>query len=283
MKDHIRLLRPKHYLKNVLVLLPLFFSGRFFERALLGAAVAGFAAFCLLSSFIYIINDVRDVESDRRHPTKCRRPIASGAVSVHAALTLAAALAAAVTAIGVLARFPAGGWGCMAVYLLVNLGYSFGLKNVPILDIALLVSGFLLRVLFGAAVTGIGISSWLYLTVVSVSFYLALGKRRGELRRQSDTSRKVLRYYNNAFLDKNMNICLTLAIVFYSLWSADAMNAGTHLIWTVPLVICLCLKYSLTVEGDSDGDPVEVIFQDKVLLVLIAVFAAVTAALLYLV
>lgn len=283
MKDHIRLLRPKHYLKNILVLLPLFFSGRFFERALLGAAAAGFAAFCLLSSFIYIINDVRDVESDRRHPTKCRRPIASGAVSVHAALTLAAALAAAVTAIGVLARFPAGGWGCMAIYLLVNLGYSFGLKNVPILDIALLVSGFLLRVLFGAAVTGIGISSWLYLTVVSVSFYLALGKRRGELRRQSDTSRKVLRYYNNAFLDKNMNICLTLAIVFYSLWSADAMNAGTHLIWTVPLVICLCLKYSLTVEGDSDGDPVEVIFQDKVLLVLIAVFAAVTAALLYLV
>ena len=283
MKDHIRLLRPKHYLKNVLVLLPLFFSGRFFERALLGAAVAGFAAFCLLSSFIYIINDVRDVESDRRHPTKCRRPIASGAVSVHAALTLAAALAAAVTAIDVLARFPAGGWGCMAVYLLVNLGYSFGLKNVPILDIALLVSGFLLRVLFGATVTGIGISSWLYLTVVSASFYLALGKRRGELRRQSDTSRKVLRYYNNAFLDKNMNICLTLAIVFYSLWSADAMNAGTHLIWTVPLVICLCLKYSLTVEGDSDGDPVEVIFQDKVLLVLIAVFAAVTAALLYLV
>lgn len=283
MKDHIRLLRPKHYLKNVLVLLPLFFSGRFFERALLGAAAAGFAAFCLLSSFIYIINDVRDVESDRRHPTKCRRPIASGAVSVHAALTLAAALAAAVTVIGVLARFPAGGWGCMAVYLLVNLGYSFGLKNVPILDIALLVSGFLLRVLFGAAVTGIGISSWLYLTVVSASFYLALGKRRGELRRQSDTSRKVLRYYNNAFLDKNMNICLTLAIVFYSLWSADAMNAGTHLIWTVPLVICLCLKYSLTVEGDSDGDPVEVIFQDKVLLVLIAVFAAVTAALLYLV
>lgn len=283
MKDYIRLLRPKHYLKNVLVLLPLFFSGRFFERALLGASAAGFAAFCLLSSFIYIINDVRDVESDRRHPTKCRRPIASGAVSVHAALTLAAALAAAVTAIGVLARFPAGGWGCMAIYLLVNLGYSFGLKNVPILDIALLVSGFLLRVLFGAAVTGIGISSWLYLTVVSVSFYLALGKRRGELRRQSDTSRKVLRYYNNAFLDKNMNICLTLAIVFYSLWSADAMNAGTHLIWTVPLVICLCLKYSLTVEGDSDGDPVEVIFQDKVLLVLIAVFAAVTAALLYLV
>lgn len=283
MKDYIRLLRPKHYLKNGLVLLPLFFSGRFFERAPLRSALAGFAAFCLLSSFIYIVNDARDAEADRLHPTKCRRPIASGAVGVPAALALAAVLAAAAASIGALSRFSADGWLCMAAYLIVNLGYSFGLKNVPILDVALLVSGFLLRVLFGAAVTGVVISSWLYLTVVSASFYLALGKRRGELRRQSDTARRVLRYYNDAFLDKNMSICLTLAIVFYSLWSADAANAGTHLIWTVPLVICLCLKYSLTVEGDSDGDPVEVIYGDKVLLALIATFAAATAALLYLV
>lgn len=283
MKDYIRLMRPKHYLKNVLILLPLVFSGRFFERTALSAALRGFAAFCLLSSLIYIVNDARDAEADRRHPTKCTRPIASGAVSVPAALALAGALAAAVLLLGSFARFPVGGWVCMTAYLLVNLGYSFGLKNVPILDVALLVSGFLLRVLFGSAVTGIVISNWLYLTVVSVSFYLALGKRRGELRRQSDTARPVLRYYNEAFLSRNMNICLTLAIVFYSLWSADESNAGTHLIWTVPLVICLCLKYSLTVEGDSDGDPVEVIFRDRVLLALIAVFAAVTMALLYLV
>ena len=283
MKDYIRLLRPKHYLKNGLVLLPLFFSGRFFERTPLRSALAGFAAFCLLSSFIYIVNDARDAEADRLHPTKCRRPIASGAVGVPAALALAAALAVAAAVIGALSRFPAGGWLCMAAYLTVNLGYSFGLKNVPILDVALLVSGFLLRVLFGAAVTGIVISNWLYLTVVSASFYLALGKRRGELRRQSDTARRVLRYYNDAFLDKNMSICLTLAVVFYSLWSADEANAGTHLIWTVPLMICLCLKYSLTVEGDSDGDPVEVIYGDKLLLALLAAFAAVTAALLYLV
>lgn len=283
MKNYIRLLRPKHYLKNVLVLLPLFFSGRFFEGQLLIKAAAGFAAFCLLSSFIYIINDVRDVESDRRHPTKCKRPIASGAVSIHSALVIAAVLFAAATAICILMQFPLNGGVCMAAYLVVNLGYSFGLKNVPILDVALLVSGFLLRVLLGSAVTGIVISNWLYLTVVSVSFYLALGKRRGELRRQSGTTRKVLKYYNNEFLDKNMNICLTLAIVFYSLWTADAANAQTHLIWTVPLVICLCLKYYLTIDGNSDGDPIEVIFQDKVLLALIAAFAILTVVLLYLV
>lgn len=180
-------------------------------------------------------------------------------------------------------RFPLNGWVCIAAYLIVNIGYSFGLKNIPVLDVALLVSGFLLRVLLGAAVTGIVISNWLYLTVVSVSFYLALGKRRGELRRQSDTTRKVLKYYNNDFLVGNMNICLTLAIVFYSLWTADAANAQTHLIWTVPLVICLCLKYYLTIDGNSDGDPIEVIFQDKVLLGLIAAFAMLTVVLLYLV
>lgn len=283
MKEYIRLLRPKHYLKNVLVLLPLFFSGRFFEGALLLKAAAGFAAFCLLSSLIYIVNDVRDVESDRCHPTKCRRPIASGAVSVPSAYAIAAVLAVLTAAIGVVSDFTAGAWICMAAYLAVNLLYSFGMKNIPILDIALLVSGFLLRVLLGSAVTGIVISNWLYLTVVSISFYLALGKRRGELRRNSDTKRKVLQYYNNDFLDKNMNVCLTLAIVFYSLWTADAANAQTHLIWTVPVVICLCLKYYLTIDGNSDGDPIEVIFQDKVLLVLIAAFALLTAGLIYLV
>ena len=276
MKNYLRLLRPKHYVKNVLVLLPLFFSGRFFERMPLCVGLLGFAAFCLLSSLVYIVNDLRDAPADRLHPTKCRRPIASGAVGVPSALALAAALGAAVLLLGILARFPAGSWLCMGVYLLVNLGYSFGLKNVPILDVALLVSGFLLRVLFGASVTGITISNWLYLTVVSISFYLALGKRRGELRRQSDTARPVLRYYNDAFLSRNMSSCLTLAVVFYSLWSVDEANAGTYLVWTVPLVLCLCLKYSLTV-----GDPVEVIYGDKVLLVLIALFAAVTTALLY--
>lgn len=283
MKNYITLLRPKHYVKNVLVLLPLFFSGRFFERAPLRAGLFGFAAFCLLSSLVYIINDLRDAPADRLHPTKRKRPIACGAVSVPAALVLAGVLAALVMAVGILSRFPVRGWIDLTVYLLVNLGYSFGLKNIPILDVALLVSGFLLRVLFGAAVTGIAISNWLYLTVVAVSFYLALGKRRGELRRRTDGTRKVLRYYNDEFLSRNMSICLTLAVVFYSLWAADAANAESRLIWTVPLVLCLCLKYSLTVEGDSDGDPVEVIYQDKALLALIAFFAAVTLALLYLV
>ena len=212
MKNYLRLLRPKHYVKNVLVLLPLFFSGRFFERMPLCVGLLGFAAFCLLSSLVYIVNDLRDAPADRLHPTKCRRPIASGAVGVSSALALAAALGAAVLLLGILARFPAGSWLCMGVYLLVNLGYSFGLKNVPILDVALLVSGFLLRVLFGASVTGITISNWLYLTVVSISFYLALGKRRGELRRQlSDARGRVLLALERGRSQRRHSPCLDSA------------------------------------------------------------------------
>ena len=105
---------------------------------------------------------------------------------------------------------------------MLNLLYSFGLKNVPVADIAILVSGFLLRVLYGSSITGIEISKWLYLTVIAMSFYLGLGKRRNELEKHGgESTRKVLEAYNKNFLDKNMYMCLSLAIVFYSLWCTD--------------------------------------------------------------
>lgn len=279
MKAYIQLLRPKHCIKNILVVLPLVFSGRLFERALLGQTIAAFVAFCLVASLVYIINDIKDAERDRQHPTKCRRPIASGAVSQSHAAVEAMVLAILLGAMGIWIGFSWKSWLCLMVYLVLNLGYSMGLKHIPILDIAILVSGFLLRVLFGSAVTGIATSGWLYLTVTSVAFYMGLSKRRGELRTSSETTRRVLRYYNDAFLSQNMQMCLTLAVVFYSLWSVDR---GGHLMWTVPLVMCICLRYSMVVEGNSDGDPVEVVFQDKVLLVLACVFGVITLALLYL-
>lgn len=281
MKDYIRLLRPKHSIKNILILLPLIFSGRLLELAPLRQSVCAFVAFCALASLVYIINDIRDAERDRQHPTKRARPIASGAVPVARGLALAAALAVIVLGLGLWCRFSPGAWLCLGAYLALNLGYSFGLKNVPILDIVILAGGFLLRVLLGAAVTGISISHWLYLTVTAISFYLGLGKRRGELRLTRERTRQVLQYYNYSFLDKNMQVCMALFIVFYSLWSVDTENPG--LIWTVPLVICICLRYSMTVEGGSDGDPVEVIYRDKALIVLLLAFALLTLALLYLI
>lgn len=279
MKAYLQLLRPKHCIKNLLVVLPLVFSGRLLDPFLLWKTVCAVLAFCVLASLVYIINDIRDVERDRQHPTKCRRPIASGAVPVSCAVAEEVVLFGILIVLSQLGQFPLKSWLCMGTYFILNLGYSFGWKNVPILDIAILVSGFLLRMLLGTSVTGIAISGWLYLTVTSVSFYMGLGKRRGELRTVSKSARKVLQYYSDSFLTQNMQMCLTLTVVFYSLWS---MDRGENLMWTVPLVICICLKYGLTVDGNSDGDPVEVIYQDKALMALGAVFAVITLALLYL-
>ena len=150
--------------------------------------------------------------------------------------------------------------------MLLNVGYSAGLKSVPIVEIGVLSSGFLLRVLYGGQVFGIEVSSWLYLTVLSLSLYLGLGKRRNELERvTSATTRKVLRYYNRRFLDRNMYMFLAVGLCFYSLW---AMEQSKAMLWSIPLVMLSCMRYSLVIEGGSDGDPVDVIYKDKILLAL---------------
>ena len=280
MREYLRLLRPKHTIKNILVILPLVFSGQLLDGRLLGQGICAVLAFCAAASLVYIINDIRDADRDRQHPTKRFRPIASGAVPVSHAAAEGTLLCGVTAGLFWLGRFPGEAGWYLAAYLALNLGYSFGLKNVPIVDVAILVSGFLLRMLFGAAATGIAASGWLYLTVTSVSFYLGLSKRRGELRTSHGDTRKVLQYYSDSFLTQNMQMCLTLAVVFYSLWS---MDRGPQLMWTVPLVICICLRYSMTVEGNSDGDPVEVIYQDKALMALGVLFGGITLALLYLV
>ena len=287
MKKYLKLMRVKHYVKNGLVTLPIMFSGQLQNVDLLLKTLLGIIAFSLISSAIYIINDIKDAEKDRIHPTKCKRPIASGAISVKAAWILAALL---ILLSGVINFLACGlnvmAWLFVGLYFALNLAYSMGLKSVPVTDIAILASGFLFRVLYGSAITDIEVSKWLYLTVIAMSFYLGLGKRRNEIMKQSDgTTRKVLKFYNYNFLDKNMYMCLALTIVFYSLWSVDSLTVARlgveNLVWTVPLVILICMKYSLIVEGNSDGDPVEVIFNDKVLLGLILIFGVITIGIIY--
>ena len=150
---------------------------------------------------------------------------------------------------------------------------------------AVLVSGFLLRVVYGSAVTGTPISDWLWLTVISAAFFFGLGKRRGELAAETD-SRSVLKSYTREFLDKNMYVTLACALVFYSLWTVDPATAarmGTkNFVYTVPLVLIICMKYSLDLESKQGGDPVETVLRDKILLLLIALYGAVTLAAIYL-
>lgn len=294
MKKYLRLMRVHHYVKNILIFLPLIFSGQLFNVKLLVPSVCGFFAFSLISSGIYTLNDIKDVESDRRHPTKCKRPIASGAVSVKSAWVLAVSLVVAAIGINIFIcayffdSFKYKSLIFILIYLALNIAYSLGFKNIPILDIAILVSGFLLRVLYGSAITDIQISQWLYLTVIAISFYLGLGKRRNELKRHSseeNETRKVLKFYNQGFLDKNMYMCLALTIAFYSLWAIDSLTVerigSSYLVWTVPIVILICMKYSLNVEGDSDGDPVEIVFHDKALIIMCVLYALITFAMIY--
>jgi len=288
--DIIHLMRPKHYIKNLLVFISIAFERTLFNPKMFLKVLGGFLAFSLLTSVVYIINDIKDADTDREHELKKSRPIASGAVSVPVAVSIAILLLVLSFWINAnVGPLSPNAFLIMLSYLAVNLGYSFGMKNIPFLDIVLLVSGFLLRVLYGAALIDSCVSAWVYLTVISLSFYLGLGKRRNELKKakekQKETTRKVLAFYSYEFLDKFMYLCLCCAIVFYALWSADAeisKKYGTDkLVWTVPLVIVLLMKYSADIETDSYGDPVDVVTHDKVLIVLTSAFALIMFLLIY--
>lgn len=281
-KAYIKLIRPKHYLKNTLVFLPLIFSGLLVNPEYLARSLYAFISFCLVASSVYIINDFNDREQDRLHPTKKDRPIASGAVNPKIAIILAIIMLTVATVIQHLAHFSALSITLLATYFLINLFYSLGLKNLPIVDVAILSLGFAIRVFYGGEAVGIIVSSWLYLSVLAFSFFLGLGKRRNEIRANGTKTRLVNKYYNQDFLDKNMYVCLGLTIVYYSLWAIDPLQKHKLMFWTVPVVIVIVMAYSLAVESaGSDGDPVSVVLSNKPLLALVAFYGVLVTTLVY--
>ena len=170
--------------------------------------------------------------------------------------------------------------------MIINIAYSLGLKKVPILDVTILMIGFIIRLVYGAQIANIEISNWLYLTIMTGAFYMGFGKRRNEIRKQGDKSREVLKKYNKEFLDKFMYVCLILIVVFYCLWCIDINTisriGNSYIIWTVPLVLIILMKYSLDIEMDSFGDPVDVIINDKILIALSIIYSISFIAILYL-
>lgn len=288
--EYLKLMRIKHYIKNFLIFLPLFFSKEIlYDLNKLIYVILGFVCFSFASSIIYIINDICDAPKDRLHETKKNRPIASGKISIKKALCLIIFLAISTIILLVIVGKKINYFGSVYIfiYMVLNLFYSFGFKNFPIVDIAILAFGFLLRLMFGGFLAGVEISNWLYLTVMSMAFYLGLGKRRNEIVKQGKAgkTRKVLEKYNKDFLDKMMYVCLGITIVFYSLWSVDerviSIVGNNYLIWTVPVVILICMKYSLIIENDSDGDPVEVLLNDKLLLLFVVLYIILLFIMLY--
>lgn len=285
LKYYLKEMRVHHYIKNLLVFVPLICSGQILDPDKLLPSIYAFLSFCFISSAVYFINDIRDAEKDRNHPTKCNRPIAAGQISVRSAVIFTVVLILLAVLFNCLCFHPLS-TALLAVYFLLNLGYSLGLKNIPLLDVTILAAGYLIRAMYGSVVTGIEMSDWLYLVIISAAFYLGLGKRRNELKKQgSEDTREVIRKYSFSFLDSNMYICMALVVVFYALWTMDAKTIeayhGSRMVWTVPVVMLIFMKYSMTVEGNSDGDPVEVLLHDKVLLGLCAFYLLLMLALLY--
>ncbi len=283
MKAWTKLFRIKHYIKNTLIFFPLFFSGRLYTAHTI-VVFAGSIVFSLASSIVYVINDIHDVEKDRVHPEKCKRPLAAGDISIYEAkvgLTMLFILTIVLlycSHLDMLAIAIVGG------YLLINIFYSKFAKNIPIIDVLILATGYLLRVYYGAQLAEVKVSEWMYFTVLFGALFLGLGKRRGESRiTEIGHSRKVLELYNEKFLDKNMYMSLAITIVFYALWcvSEEVSSMYPQMIWTTVLVYAICMEYTLILEKGSDGDPVSVLFKNKGLLGMIVGLAIIILWIMY--
>lgn len=283
MKDYIKLLRPKHVIKNLLIFFPLIFSKNMLNANLLKKSTVSFIIFSIIASVIYIINDIKDKDKDAMHPTKCKRPIASGKIPIIKAISFAMCII--IFSVFLIYKCKLNKFSIiyLTIYFFINILYSFGLKNIPLIDIIILVLGFIIRILYGAEAINVEVSSWLLLTITTFSFYLGMGKRRNEIDNNGSKSRKVLESYNKNFLDKNMPVFLSSTIVFYALWSVDIKNLNNNnlLIWTVPLIIVIAMKYSMNIEENNSGDPVEVILRDKILIFLLVIYVILLIAILY--
>lgn len=285
-RAYLGLLRPHQWLKNGFVFIGLLFGHAWGDPAKLGQALGAFVAFCLLASAVYVMNDLIDREPDRRHPDKCRRPLASGAVGVPAAvgLGLACLLGGAVVA---LAWGGAAPW-TFAAYVVLNVGYSLGLKHVVILDVFLIAAGFMLRILAGTLGLGIVPSHWLLLCGLMLTLFLGFAKRRAELEAMSGDGpghRRVLEHYTEELLDQFVAIAAAATVISYALYTVSAETVALHgtrwLIATLPFVLYGMLRYLWRLHArGGGGDPAAELLRDPHLLAATAGWLGLVIALL---
>ena len=280
-------LRPGQWTKNLLVFAALLFGRRLFDRAAVGEATAAFVIFCLLSGVVYLINDVADRESDRRHPLKARRPIASGALPVGRAITAAAALGlgALIWAIFLGPRFAAVAAG----YLVLQVLYSGPLKHVVIIDVLTIAIGFVLRAIAGAVAIDVEISQWLLVCTVLLALFIALAKRRHELVLLADGAvghRPILGEYSAYLLDQMISVVTAstlVAYIFYTISPETQEKFGTSgLDLTIPFPIYGIFRYLYLVHlKEGGGSPSDMLLADRPLLVCVAFWALAVAIIIY--
>jgi decaprenyl-phosphate phosphoribosyltransferase len=265
----VRAMRPRQWVKNLLVLAAPLAAGRLFEPAVLKGAALAFVAFCLVSASVYLVNDVRDVEEDRQHPTKRFRPIAAGELKPGTALWLAAVLGACGLALGFFVSPPLG--ITMVVYISLQMLYSAYLKHLPVVDLAMVASAFLLRAIAGGVATGIPLSQWFLLVAAFGSFFMVAGKRYSEMKAlggEAGTRRSLTRY-SESYLRFAWMLAAVMVLISYSLWAFENGGNGAFGIpWTAisiaPFTLGL-LQYALEVDAGTAGEPEEVVLNDRVL------------------
>ena len=277
-KIYLKQMRIKSWLKNLFVFFPIIFSLELFEWNKLIQAVILALYFCLISSSVYVLNDINDVENDRNHAVKKNRPIASGQISFPCAWMLLVCL----TIAGFGLAFSVNLFSLLLIlaYVVINILYSKLLKTKVVIDCFCIAAGFVLRVMVGGTIVSDGVSGWMFLTVVSLSLFMAFGKRRGELHNYgAGGTREVLDVYEMNFLNGIVFMCAGLTMVFYSLWS---ISQESNLVYTVPIVLFIVIRYLLLVfSGRSEADPTTLILSDKTLLVSCGFCALIMIALLY--
>lgn len=260
-------LRPWQWIKNVFILLPLFFSGQMMNWDLIGSVLLTFIGFCCISSSIYCINDIRDCEADKAHPVKCKRPLAAGLISSRVVLGIAFTLCilgfllfslnTSVLYIGLL-------------YFSLNLAYCLGLKNQPFIDIAIISIGFVLRLLAGTFATEIELSHWIVIMTFLLALFLALAKRRDdvfEMEKTGITHRKAIQGWSIKFIDLAITIVATITIVAYLMYTVSpevALRTGSKFVYVTALFPLLgILRYlQIAVVENKSGEPTKIVYTD---------------------
>jgi 4-hydroxybenzoate polyprenyltransferase len=282
----LQTMRPRQWTKNGFVFIALIFDQQLFRAQPLARTAAGFALFCLLSSVVYIINDIADLEADRQHPEKKNRPLPSGKLPVRAAWIAAIALALIVLPLAYLLA-PAF-CAVLSLYLAINLAYSRWLKHVPILDVLIIAAGFVLRVHAGVTLIHVErFSPWLYVVTTLFALYLGFGKRRAELAllaQGAGSHRKVFDGYSIPLLDQYILIVSATTIMAYSLYTFSAPNLPQNhsMMLTIPFVIYGIFRYLYLVQmTQQTGAPEEVLLSDRPLQITIGLCALVVFLVFY--
>ncbi|WP_068165627.1 decaprenyl-phosphate phosphoribosyltransferase [Rhodococcus phenolicus] len=281
----VKAVRPRQWVKNVLVLAAPLAAGSATDLDVLGPVALAFVVFCMAASGIYLVNDAMDVEADRAHPTKRFRPIAAGVVPVNLAFGLATVLLIGSIGLSFLANWQLA--VVMAVYIGIQLAYCFGLKHQAVLDICIVSSGFLIRAIAGGVAAGIPLSQWFLLIMAFGSLFMAAGKRYAELRLANKTGakiRKSLEYYTETYLRFVWTLSATAVVICYGLWAFERdmlAESNWFAISMIPFVVAI-LRYAVDVDGGEAGEPEEIALGDRVLQLLAIVWIVVVGGAVYL-